>query len=147
MSIIYLQFSKHVSHGHPVQPLALCCPGFKSGESNTETADQICTHFLHINICVHILYKLLHLFIHLSIVAPIHSNTNSRGTNYSRKTTNDCDPLIPLYLITCHNSKLVNLRSSTVINHKLGYCFSLHRPPTDHTGIDMVQITDRVTDL
>ena len=73
-------------------------PWWKSVESNTEIADQIYTQFIHINIGAQILYNLLCRFIHLPIAAPIHSNTNSRGTNYSRKTTNDCDPLIPLYL-------------------------------------------------
>ena len=68
-------------------------PGWKSGESNTEIADQIYTKFLHINIGAQILYKLLRQFILLQISATIHSNTNSRGTNYSRKTTNDSDPL------------------------------------------------------
>ena len=68
-------------------------PGWKSLESNTEIADQTYTKFLHINIDTQILYKLVRRFIHLPIAAPIHSNTNSRLTNYSRRTTNDCDPL------------------------------------------------------
>ena len=71
-------------------------PGWKSGESNTEIAEQIYTQFLHINISAQILYKLLCSFIYLLIAVPIDSDTNLHGTNYSRKTTNDCDPLIPL---------------------------------------------------
>ena len=68
-------------------------PGWKSGESNTEIADQIYMQFLHMNTGAQILYNLLRRFIHLPIAALIHSNTNSHGTNYSRKTTNYCDPL------------------------------------------------------
>ena len=63
------------------------------GVSPTEIADKIYTQFLHINIGMQILYKLLSQFIYLPIAARIHSNTNSRETNYSRKTTNDCDKL------------------------------------------------------
>ena len=68
-------------------------PGWKSGESNTEIAEQIYKQFLHINIGTQIFYKLLRQFIHLPIAARIHSNTNSRGTNHSTKTKNDCSPL------------------------------------------------------
>ena len=66
----------------------------------------------------------------LQITASIYSFTNcsadSRGTNCSRKTTNGCDQL---YLLT----RTANMRTSTLINHKLwilGYCFFLCRPPT-----------------
>ena len=45
------------------------------------------------NIGTQILHKLLGQFIHLPIAPTIHSNTDSRGTNNNRNTTNDCDPL------------------------------------------------------
>ena len=65
--------------------------GWKSGESNTEIVDQIYTKYQYANslqiCCVDLfIYQSLRRFIQFS-------STNSRGTNYSRKTTNDCDLL------------------------------------------------------
>ena len=92
-------------------------PGWKGGESNTDTAGQIFTQFLHINIGTQNLYQLLCRFIQIQIHGEL--------TKVERQQ-----------MIVSHYSyqTLANMRISTIIKHKLqnlGYCFffSLHQPP------------------
>ena len=46
-----------------------------------QSLGKIYIPFLHINLCMHIIYQFLHQFIHLQIAVPIHSITNSCATN------------------------------------------------------------------